>query len=95
MSAASPELQPRRAAELLGRIEENVHRVIVGKQRVVRLAAAGLVAGGHVPLQDLPAPKRRSLPVHSRPRSGNLSPHPVHPDLAFRHHGFEHLQPGI
>src|ERR1700704_208740 len=54
MSAASPELQPRRAAELLGRIEENVHRVIVGKQRVVRLAATGLVAGGHVLLQDLP-----------------------------------------
>ena len=45
---------PRRAAELLGRIEENVHRVIVGKQTVVRLAATGLVAGGHVLLQDLP-----------------------------------------
>jgi MoxR-like ATPase len=56
MSSASrePELVPRRAAELLGRIEENIHRVIVGKQRVVRLAAAGLVAGGHVLLQDLP-----------------------------------------
>jgi MoxR-like ATPase len=54
MSAASPELHPRRLAELLGRIEENVHRVIVGKERVVRLAAAGLVAGGHVLLQDLP-----------------------------------------
>ena len=56
MSSASrePTLVPRRAAELLGRIEENVHRVIVGKDRVVRLAAAGLVAGGHVLLQDLP-----------------------------------------
>jgi MoxR-like ATPase len=56
MSSASQEpiLVPRRAAELLGRIEENVHRVIVGKERVVRLAAAGLVAGGHVLLQDLP-----------------------------------------
>lgn len=56
MSSASrePSLVPRRASELLGRIEENVHRVIVGKQRVVRLAAAGLVAGGHVLLQDLP-----------------------------------------
>jgi MoxR-like ATPase len=56
MSSASqdPILVPQRAAELLGRIEENVHRVIVGKQRVVRLAAAGLVAGGHVLLQDLP-----------------------------------------
>jgi MoxR-like ATPase len=56
MSSASqePNVVPRRAAELLGRIEENVHRVIVGKERVVRLAAAGLVAGGHVLLQDLP-----------------------------------------
>jgi MoxR-like ATPase len=56
MSSASrePALVPRRAAELLGRIEENVHRVIVGKQRVVRLAATGLIAGGHVLLQDLP-----------------------------------------
>jgi MoxR-like ATPase len=56
MSSASqdPTIVPRRAAQLLGRIEENVHRVIVGKQRVVRLAAAGLVAGGHVLLQDLP-----------------------------------------
>ena len=56
MSSASqdPTLVPRRAAELLGLIEENVHRVIVGKQNVVRLAAAGLVAGGHVLLQDLP-----------------------------------------
>ena len=56
MSSVSqdPNLFPRQASELLGRIEENVHRVIVGKQRVVRLAAAGLVAGGHVLLQDLP-----------------------------------------
>jgi MoxR-like ATPase len=56
MSSASrePALVPRHAAELLVRIEENVHRVIVGKQKVVRLAAAGLVAGGHVLLQDLP-----------------------------------------
>jgi MoxR-like ATPase len=56
MSSADREslLEPRRAAELLARIEENVHRVIVGKDAVVRLAAAGLVAGGHVLLQDLP-----------------------------------------
>src|SRR3989454_2220342 len=55
MSASrEPALVPRRAAELLGRIEDNVHQVIVGKQKVVRLAAAGLVAGGHVLLQDLP-----------------------------------------
>jgi MoxR-like ATPase len=63
MSSASqdPTIVPRRAAELLGRIEENVHRVIVGKQRVVRLAAAGLVAGGHVLLQDLPGTGKTML----------------------------------
>src|SRR5439155_20919968 len=56
MSSASqePSLQPQRAAELLERIEKNIHRVIVGKEWVVRLALAGLVAGGHVLLQVLP-----------------------------------------
>src|SRR5690348_6370834 len=49
-----PTLQPRRAAELLERVETNIHRVIVGKDRVVRLALTGLVAGGHILLQDLP-----------------------------------------
>jgi MoxR-like ATPase len=53
--------EPRRAAELLSRIEDNVHRVIVGKQRIVRLAAAGLVAGGHVLLQDLPGTGKTML----------------------------------
>src|SRR6266699_3985403 len=61
MASEQRELQPRRAAELLGRIEENVHRVIVGKERVVRLAAAGLVAGGHVLLQDLPGTGKTML----------------------------------
>jgi len=61
MASEQRELQPRRAAELLGRIEENVHRVIVGKNRVVRLAAAGLVAGGHVLLQDLPGTGKTML----------------------------------
>jgi MoxR-like ATPase len=61
MASEQRELQPRRAAELLGLIEENVHRVIVGKSRVVRLAAAGLVAGGHVLLQDLPGTGKTML----------------------------------
>src|SRR5579864_6316741 len=63
MASASqePSLEPRRAAELLGRIEQNVHRVIVGKEQVVRLAAAGLIAGGHVLLQDLPGTGKTML----------------------------------
>jgi len=63
MSSASQEhsLQPQRAAELLERVEKNIHRVIVGKERVVRLALAGLVAGGHVLLQDLPGTGKTML----------------------------------
>lgn len=56
-----PSLQPQRAQEILGRIETNIHRVIVGKDRVVRLALAGLIAGGHVLLQDLPGTGKTML----------------------------------
>jgi MoxR-like ATPase len=54
-------LEPGRAQELLDRIEKNVHRVIVGKDHVVRLALGGLVAGGHVLLQDLPGTGKTML----------------------------------
>jgi MoxR-like ATPase len=54
-------LEPERAAELLGQIEQNVHHVIVGKERVVRLAVTGLLAGGHVLLQDLPGTGKTML----------------------------------
>jgi MoxR-like ATPase len=56
-----PQFQPRRAAQLLERVEQNIHRVIVGKDRVVRLALAGLVSGGHVLLQDLPGTGKTML----------------------------------
>ncbi len=58
---ATQPLVPERAAELLARLEENVHQVIVGKSQVVRLAVAGLVAGGHVLLQDLPGTGKTML----------------------------------
>src|SRR2546430_5762320 len=54
-------LQPQRAAELLERVEKNIHRVIVGRARVVRLALAGLIAGGHVLLQDVPGTGKTML----------------------------------
>jgi MoxR-like ATPase len=56
-----PAIQPQQAAELLDRLSANVHRVIVGKQEVVQIAAAGLVAGGHVLLQDLPGTGKTML----------------------------------
>jgi len=61
MASVTQELQPRRAAELLDRVEKNIHRVIVGKDRVVRLALAGLVSGGHVLLHDLPGTGKTML----------------------------------
>src|SRR5437879_2698495 len=60
-ASQEPSLQPRRAAELLERVEKNIHLVIVGKDRVVRLALAGLVAGGHILLQDLPGTGKTML----------------------------------
>src|SRR2546430_12481578 len=60
-ASQEPSLQPRRAAELLERVEKNIHRVIVGKDRVVRLALAGLIAGGHVLLQDVPGTGKTML----------------------------------
>src|SRR5207302_5577497 len=60
-ASEEPSHHPRRAADLLERVEKNINRVIVGKDRVVRLALAGLVAGGHVLLQDLPGTGKTML----------------------------------
>ena len=58
---AAQALEPDRAAGLLNRLEDNVHRVIIGKERSVRLAVAALVAGGHVLLEDLPGTGKTML----------------------------------
>ena len=60
-AVATEALVPERAGELLARLEDNVHRVIVGKDATVRLAVTGLVAGGHVLLQDLPGTGKTML----------------------------------
>ena len=61
MASQQPILEPGRAQELLTTVEKSIHRVIVGKDRVVRLALAGLVSGGHVLLQDLPGTGKTML----------------------------------
>lgn len=39
---------------ILSRIEENVARVMIGKEEVTKLLLASLAAGGHVLLEDVP-----------------------------------------
>src|SRR5438093_975138 len=43
-----------RALELIRRLETNVGRALVGKPEVVRLAVIGLVARGHLLIEDVP-----------------------------------------
>ena len=52
---------PGQAADQLAKLEANVQRVILGKGSTVRLAAAALVAGGHVLLQDMPGTGKTML----------------------------------
>ena len=61
MARRQPELIPEVAAEQLSKLEANVQTVILGKGHTVRLAAAALVAGGHVLLQDMPGTGKTML----------------------------------
>ena len=39
---------------ILSKIEENVAKVMIGKEQVTRLLLAAVAAGGHVLLEDVP-----------------------------------------
>ena len=45
---------PADVAPLLNALEQNVRRVVLGKTDTVRLVLTGLLAGGHVLLEDVP-----------------------------------------
>ncbi len=49
------------AIELIGRLETNVARALVGKPEVVRLAVVGLVARGHLLIEDVPGVGKTTL----------------------------------
>ena len=53
-AVATEALVPERAGELLARLEDNVHRVIVGKDTVVDLLITALLCEGHVLIEDVP-----------------------------------------
>ena len=40
--------------EVLRRIQDNVAKVMIGKEEVTKLLLASLAAGGHVLLEDVP-----------------------------------------
>jgi MoxR-like ATPase len=49
------------AQALIGRLEDNIARCIVGKADVVRLAVVGLLAPGHVLIEDVPGVGKTTL----------------------------------
>jgi MoxR-like ATPase len=51
-SEAGP--SPKEVAPLLSALDANVRRVVLGKPEAVRLVLTGLLAGGHVLLEDVP-----------------------------------------
>ncbi|MFC6592625.1 AAA family ATPase [Deinococcus lacus] len=53
--------QTRYAGSGLERVEHNVAQVLVGKARVTRMALAGLMAGGHLLLEDMPGTGKTML----------------------------------
>ena len=60
-----------KAVDLLDQIEENIARVIVGKQDTVRLMLTALIAGGHLLLEDVPGIGKTTL-VRALARSLDL-----------------------
>lgn len=57
----SRELDIEQVAIIGNRLSENIGKVIVGKEEVVRLLLAALLADGHVLLQDLPGTGKTKL----------------------------------
>jgi MoxR-like ATPase len=50
-----------RALDLIRRLEDNVARVLVGKPDVIRLAVIGLLARGHLLIEDVPGVGKTTL----------------------------------
>ena len=61
-----------RSLELIRRLESNVSRALVGKPQVVRLAVIGLLARGHLLIEDVPGVGKTTL-AHALARSLGVS----------------------
>jgi MoxR-like ATPase len=71
MSEATPLRDPRPALELLDRLVDEVETVFHGKEQVVRLAVAALLARGHVLFEDVPGVGKTTL-AHALARTLGL-----------------------
>ena len=50
-----------KAADLIQRLEDNIARALVGKTEVIRLAVVGLLARGHLLIEDVPGVGKTTL----------------------------------
>jgi len=51
----------KQAAQLAQKINENISRVLVGKEQVIELVLAAFLAGGHILLEDMPGTGKTTL----------------------------------
>lgn len=65
-------LSAQQAAPLLRVLENNIEKVIKGKNEIVRMAIIGLLARGHILFEDVPGVGKTTL-AHCLARSLNLS----------------------
>ncbi len=61
MKATAAELPELETADLVGRLEEHVGRVVRGKPEVIRLAVVCLLARGHMLIEDVPGVGKTTL----------------------------------
>ncbi|WP_034387106.1 MoxR family ATPase [Deinococcus sp. YIM 77859] len=61
MTKERPRADVEQVQAYAARVQENVARVLVGKEDVTRLALAGLLAGGHLLLEDAPGTGKTML----------------------------------
>jgi MoxR-like ATPase len=76
MGKASVDDQATVAPELLTRVQQSVQSVIRGKDEVIRLALVGLLARGHLLIEDVPGVGKTTL-AHALARSFDCAFHRI------------------
>ena len=84
----SPSMTPMSTGEAARQLEQllhELHRVIVGQDRVLERVLVALLAGGHCLLEGVPGlGKTLTVSTLAKTLGGTFDPHPVHPRPASR-----------